>query len=292
MKPTNKRVLVRGAGDFATGIIHRLHAAGFAVVATELARPLAVRRGAALSEAVYEGTYSVEGVTGERCEPGDIDRVLAAGRVPVVVDPDGGLLARGFDIVVDARSAKRNLGTAINDAPVVIAIGPGFTAGVDCHAVVETLAGGGMGRVLYEGSAAADTQNPYPLDIVNMMEITAPCACACTPGQPHRLVLRAPEAGVFAGKVDIGAHIRTGDPIGTVRAADGSTHPLRAEAAGVLRGLIRSGTPVDKNMKLGDIDPTARVEQCRAISEKSRAIAGGVLEACMTLAGGGTTIPR
>lgn len=287
MTPTNRRVLVRGAGDFATGIIHRLHSAGFAVVATELERPLAVRRGVALSEAVYEGSYTVEGVTGERCEAGEIDRVLESGHVPIVVDPEGTALTRNFEIVVDARSAKTNLGTTIDDAPVVIAIGPGFTAGVDCHAVVETLAGGGMGRVLYTGSAAPNTQNPYPLDMIDM---TTPCAC--TPGKPHHLVLRAAAAGVFTGDAAIGARVAAGNRIGFVTAADGSTHSLNAEAAGVIRGLIRSGTPVDKNMKLGDIDPTARIEQCYAISEKSRAIAGGVLEACMTLADRRATMKR
>jgi xanthine dehydrogenase accessory factor len=284
MTQTNKRVLVRGAGDFATGIIHRLRSAGFAVVATELDRPLAVRRGVALSEAVYEGTFTVEGITGARCALEEIDRVLDAGQVPVVVDPGGRALARDFDIVVDARSAKKNLGTTLDDAPVVVAIGPGFTAGLDCHAVVETLAGGGMGRVLYQGSAAPDSQSPYPLDM------TAPCAC--TPGKPHHLVLRAAAAGIFNGDKEIGDQVAAGDPIGSVTTADGTAHPLHAEAAGVIRGLIRSGTPVERNMKLGDIDPTARVEQCYAISEKSRAIAGGVLEACMTLAHKRATMKR
>lgn len=276
MTQTNKKILVRGAGDFATGIIHRLRSAGFSVVATELEQPLAVRRGVALSEAVYEGTYTVEGITGELCTLDEIDRVLDSDHVPVVVDPDGRTLARKFDIVVDARSAKKNLGTTIDDAPVVVAIGPGFAAGVDCHAVVETLAGGGMGRVLYEGSAAPDSQHPYPLDM------TAPCAC--TPGKPHHLVLRAAAAGIFATDREIGGRVTAGAQVGSVTAADGSTHPVCAEAAGFIRGLIRSGTPVEQNMKLGDIDPTARVEQCYVISEKSRAIAGGVLEACLTLA--------
>ena len=151
-------VLVRGAGDFASGIIHRLHRAGFQVVATELARPLAVRRRVAFSEAVHEGRATVEGVTAVRCGPGEIDGVLRAGNVALLVDPDGDILGkRQFDIVVDARSAKRNLGTRIDDAPIVVAIGPGFHAGRDCHAVVETLLGAGIGRVILDGPAADDS---------------------------------------------------------------------------------------------------------------------------------------
>jgi xanthine dehydrogenase accessory factor len=267
------RVLVRGAGDFATGIIHRLHNAGFDVTATELARPLAVRRGVSLSEAVYDGTYTVEGVTAVLAEPGAIAGVLGEGDVPLIVDPDGRLLEMEFDIVVDARSAKRNLGTTIEDAPVVIAIGPGFTAGVDCHAVVETLPGDGIGRVIYDGSAAADTGYPTPV------AQALPCTCGFEDVLTY--LLRAPEAGTFEIVTDIGSIVNAGDTIGWVRTTDGEKCEVKAEASGMLRGIIRDGTPVESGMKIGDIDPVMKQERCYEISEKSRAVAGGVLEACM-----------
>jgi xanthine dehydrogenase accessory factor len=286
--PAKKRILVRGAGDFASAIIHRLHRAGFAVAATELEKPLAVRRGVALSEAVYEGTYTVEGVTARRCGRDDINRVLSGGDVPLVIDPEGDILARGWDAVVDARSAKRNLGTSITDAPVVIAIGPGFEAGIDCHAVVETLPRAGMGRVIYEGSAAPDTGKPYPLDAYAACACSwnaeeAACTCSWKPEEIDRLVFRAPCAGFLEVVKDIGAEVRDGETIARVLADGGGTRTVAAEADGIIRGMIRGGTPVERGMKLGDIDPTKSPERCTMISEKARAIAGGVLEACMAL---------
>lgn len=269
------RVLVRGAGDFATGIIHRLHNAGFRVTATELARPLAVRRGAALSEAVYDGTSTVEGVTAILAEPGAIDGVLGEGDVPLIVDPDGTLLGMDYDIVVDARSAKRNLGTTIEDAPIVIAIGPGFTAGIDCHAVVETLPGDGIGRVIYDGSAAADTGYPAP--------VARALPCTCGFENVLTYLLRAPAAGTFELVKDIASIVNEGDTVGWIHMPDGGKRNVKAGAHGMLRGIIRDGTPVDHGMKLGDIDPVIERERCYTISEKSRAVAGGVLEACMAL---------
>jgi xanthine dehydrogenase accessory factor len=272
---TGHRVLVRGAGDFATGIIHRLHNAGFRVTASELERPLAVRRGVALSEAVYEGTYEVEGVTAVLAEAEQIDKIISEGKVPLVVDPDGSILDKEFDIVVDARSAKRNLGTTIDDAPVVVAIGPGFAAGIDCHAVVETLPGDGIGRVIYEGSAAPDTGYPVP--------VAQALPCTCSFDEVMTYLLRAPAAGTFEIVKDIGSIVEEGERIGWVHTANGEKQEVKAEARGLLRGIIRDGTPVDEGMKLGDIDPVTERERCYAISEKSRAVAGGVLEACMAL---------
>ncbi len=269
------RVLVRGAGDFASAIIHRLHKAGFRIVTTELEKPLAVRRGAALSEAVYEGAFTVEGVTAVLAAPDEIDRVLSEGFVPLVIDPDGRLLGRDFDIVVDARSAKRNLGTTISDAGIVVAIGPGFTAGIDCHAVVETLPGEGIGRVIYEGSAAHDTGFPGPVAEV------LPCTCSFEDVMTY--LIRAPAAGTFEIVKDIGSSVEEGETVGWVSTADRERRAVKAGAAGMLRGIIRDGTPVEKGMKLGDIDPVVERDRCYTISEKSRAVAGGVLEACMTL---------
>jgi xanthine dehydrogenase accessory factor len=272
---TGHRVLVRGAGDFASAIIHRLHNAGFRVVTTELEKPLAVRRGVALSEAVYEGAFTVEGVTAVLTPPGEIDHVLSEGSVPLVIDPDGHMLGRDFDIVVDARSAKRNLGTRIDNAEIVVAIGPGFTAGIDCHAVVETLPGEGIGRVIYEGSAAPDTGYPGPV------AQSLPCTCSFYDVMTY--LIRAPVAGTFEIAKDIGSSVEEGETIGWIASADQEKQAVKVAATGMLRGIIRDGTPVEKGMKLGDIDPVMEGERCYTISEKSRAVAGGVLEACMTL---------
>ncbi len=274
-KQREHRVLVRGAGDFASAIVHRLHNAGFRVAATELEKPLAVRRGVAFSEAVYEGTFTVEGVTAVLTAPDEIDRVMSEGFVPLVIDPDGHVLERDFDVVVDARSAKTNLGTTISDAGVVVAIGPGFTAGIDCDAVVETLPGEGIGRVMYEGSAAPDTGIPGPVAEV------LPCTCSFEDIMTY--LIRAPATGTFEIVKDIGSSVEEGETVGWVSAAGRGKQAVEAGAAGMLRGIIRDGTPVEKGMKLGDIDHVVERERCYAISEKSRAVAGGVLEACMTL---------
>jgi xanthine dehydrogenase accessory factor len=269
-------VLVKGAGDFATGIIHRLSRAGFRVVATELEGPLAVRRWVALSEAVHEGEYTVEGVTAVLCDPDEVDRVLGEGRVPLLVDPEASVLRlRRFDIVIDARSAKRNLGTSIDEAPIVIAIGPGFTAAVDCHAVVETLAGRHVGRVILDGSAEPDTGVPYPLDGATPI--------GCSVEYLKSLVIRAPGDGVFRLVKDIGTQVKEGDVIGTVVAEGGGEMDIIASVGGLVRGIIRDGTVVKYRMKLGDIDPTMVMDHLCTISEKARAIGGGALEACMLL---------
>jgi xanthine dehydrogenase accessory factor len=268
--PDAPLVLVKGAGDFASGIIHRLHRAGFLVVATELERPLAVRRRACFSEAVYEGRFTVEGVTAVRCSPGQIDEGLDKGQVALLVDPETEILRlRKFDFSVDARSAKRNLGTNIDEAPVVIAIGPGFWAGRDCHAVVETLPGAGLGRVILKGPAAANSGEPSPLEGENG---------PCSPEYMRSLVIRAPRKGTFLLAKDIGSEVKSGDRLGNIGGSD-----VLAGADGILRGIIRDGTPVKKGVKLGDIDPSMNRVHLDSISEKSRAIAGGVLEAVMML---------
>lgn len=269
-------VLVKGAGDFATGIIHRLSSAGFRVVATELEMPLAVRRWVAFSEAVYEGEYTVEGRTAVRCRSGDVEDVLARGNIALLVDPGTSILdQREFDIVVDARSAKRNLGTDIDEAPIVIAIGPGFTAGKDCHAVVETLVGRHVGKVIWEGSAEPDTGLPYPLD--------GATPSGSSPELLGSLMIKAPCEGKFVLVKDIGSEVEEGEVLGRVVAPDGTLADVVAKAKGMVRGIIRDGTPVRDRMKLGDIDPTMVQDHLCTISEKARAIGGGVLEACMGL---------
>ena len=282
----NRLVLVKGAGDFASGSIRRLFLAGAKVVCTELLQPLSVRRMVAFSEAMYVAEHTVEGVTAIRVRSDEIDRCLSESKVPVLNDPETKILhQRKFDIVIDARMAKENLGTEITDAPIVIALGPGFKAGKDCHAVVETLAGHNLGRVIYEGKAAKNTGTPTPPELYLTLEsIFLETACCsgfvpCCEGFDFgSLVLRAPADGVFTGEKRIGDLVKKGDVIGRV-----DDIQIKVKASGVIRGLIHDGVHIVKGLKIGDIDPTSEVNRAYEISEKANAVAGGVLEACLYL---------
>ncbi|HLN61835.1 MAG TPA: selenium-dependent molybdenum cofactor biosynthesis protein YqeB [Symbiobacteriaceae bacterium] len=264
MNEPGSLVLVRGAGEIASGIAWRLFRCGFPVVLTEADRPLAVRRTVAFCEAVHDGSTTVEGVDCLRVDAvGQVPITLSAGAIPLLVDP-GARSRRALRpaAVVDAIMAKRNLGTAIHDAPIVVGVGPGFTAGADCHAVVETQRGHGLGRVYYQGAALADTGVP-----------------AERGGHSTGRVVRAPADGAFAqGAREIGDTVRAGDLLGHV---DG--RPVLAAIDGLLRGLIRDGTPVTAGLKIGDIDPLGDVARCFTISDKALAVAGGVLEALLVL---------
>jgi xanthine dehydrogenase accessory factor len=254
---------VKGAGDLATGVIHRLRRVGFPVIATELPQPTVIRRTVAFAEAIYAGRVTVEGITGVCVADGAAaDAVLNHGEVPVLVDPDAALLL-GFQplALVDAILAKHNTGTRLDDAPVVIALGPGFTAGQDVHAVIETNRGHNLGRVYSSGQAEPDTGVPGAIG-----------------GYTGERLLRAPRAGVFRGHFAIGDMVRAGEVV-----ADVDGEPVISAIAGVLRGLLHDGLPVTPGMKVGDVDPRARREHCFTISDKSRAVAGGVLEALLFL---------
>ena len=253
---------VRGAGDLATGVIHRLHRAGFAVVATELPQPTVLRRSVAFASAVWEATMTVEGVTAVRVDPADVARALARQEVALLVDPDGRRLrALRAAVLVDATMAKRPGGVGRDDAPLVIALGPGWTAGRDVDAVVETNRGHHLGRVILEGTAEPDTGVPGPID-----------------GHAAERVLRAPRAGRFRGCREIADVVEAGTVVATV---DGA--PVVAGIAGVLRGLLHDGCEVRSGMKVGDVDPRAVPAHCLTISDKARAVAGGVLEAILWL---------
>lgn len=262
-----KYILIRGAGEMASGTACRLMAVGFRPIMTELSRPLAVRRGVSFAQAVFAGQVEVEGIGAKRV--GSVDEALSCsrqGQVPVLVgESEDAVLSmlQPFGLV-DARLAKKNLGTRIDEAPVVIGLGPGFAAGVDVHAVIETNRGHDLGRVLYTGAALPDTGNPGEIS-----------------GYSCQRVIKVPVAGVFSSERKIGDAITTGDQFGAV---DGT--PIPAPLSGVVRGLLMSGTWVAARTKLGDIDPRGVVEYCFTISEKARAIAGGVLEALLALAGG------
>lgn len=259
------RVLIRGAGDIATGIALRLYRCHIQVVMTDLPAPTAIRRTVCFSQAIVLGRTEVEGVTAERAaDAAHVEALLAQGVIPVLADPEGACRpALRPDAVVDAILAKRNLGTAITDAPVVIGVGPGFTAGTDCHAAVETMRGHTLGRVIYQGSALPNTNIPGLIG-----------------GYAGERVLRSPADGVFRQLLEIGAEVRAGDVAGEVAGL-----PMRCTIDGVLRGILPEGTPVHKGMKAGDVDPRCRPEYCTTASDKALAVGGGVLEALLHLSG-------
>ena len=258
--------VVRGGGDLATGVAWRLTRAGVAVVVTELPEPITVRRTVTLSTAITEGAIDIEGMLGRLAatardaarlaRQGSADGV-GGGVVGVVVSPT--LPDLDADVVVDARLAKRNIDTAIDDAPLVIGLGPGFTAGGDCHAVVETMRGRHLGRVLWRGSARPDTGMP---GIVG--------------GRGAERVVRAPTDGVVRWRRAIADVVDENDVLGTV----GDT-PVRAPFAGLVRGLILDGSQVTSGLKIGDVDPRLDPSACYEISDKALAIGGGVVEAVL-----------
>lgn len=257
----NRRlVIIKGGGDLATGIAHRLFRAGFDILITEIAHPTVIRRTVAFANAIFEGKMEVEGVTSIRVKPEKALHCLQKRVIPVIVDPEckitHALKPWGL---VDAILAKKNTGTTLLDASVVVGIGPGFAAGVDVHRVVETMRGHDLGRVIVSGSAIPNTGIPgdiggYTLD---------------------RLVT-APRGGTFEPLKKIGDCVTAGELLGTVDGAE-----VAAPISGVLRGLLHRGLTVTQNMKIGDIDPRAKVEHCWTISDKARAIGGGVLEALL-----------
>ncbi len=258
-------VLIKGAGDLATGTAVRLYRAGFRVVMTDLERPTAVRRTVAFCQCLYDGAAVVEGVTARRAVSAEEARaLLARGEIPVLVDPQAHILGElAFDAVVDAILAKRNLGTRITDAPVVLALGPGFTAGVDCHGVVETMRGHDLGRLLLEGSARPNTGVPGDVG-----------------GYTRERIIRAPAEGIFQPMAAIGDLVHAGDVV--ARVGDAQT---RAELTGIVRGMLPEGLEVYRGMKAGDIDPRCERRHCFTVSDKARAIGGGVLEGLLHFAG-------
>ena len=265
-------IVVRGAGDLATGTILRLVRAGFRVAALEQPRPSSIRRTVCLSEAMYEGEAQVEGVRSLRVGTlaelqGLLQRWRPEGPVPLLADPGCSALETLRPLaLVDAIIAKRNLGTNIDMAQVVVALGPGFEAGVDAHAVVETNRGHDLGRILLTGHAEPNTGVP-----------------GLIAGKGSERVLHSPVAGVAENIAAIGDLVQAGMPVLRVTGVDGETL-LRAEIDGVLRGLIRPEFQVHVGMKVGDVDPRARREHCFTVSDKGRAIGGGVLEAILMLA--------
>ncbi len=308
----NLLIICRGAGDLATGIIHRLHRAGHRVIALETDYPAAIRRQVSFCEAVYDGSAAVEGVTArlvpalndakndteiateadaetdaetyswindtpaahiasEKWSRSAIEAVLEAGEVPLLIDPTGESIALlKPDVVVDAIIAKRNLGTTINMAPLVIGVGPGFTAGNDVHLVIESMRGHNLARIITDGMAQPNTGVPGNIA-----------------GFTSERVIHAPAAGYIHDVRKIGDIVQKGDEIARIYPDKGSYDnalseyvPVNATITGIIRGLIREGYYFKKGFKIADIDPReSELTNCFTISDKARSIAGSVLEA-------------
>ena len=251
-------ILVRGAGDIATGTLLRLKRCGFSVAALEVSAPSAIRRTVSFSEAVYDGEATVEGVTARLVTALPQEPV---NWIPILVDPDG-LTIRACRpaAVVDAILAKRNLGTSMDMAPATVALGPGFTAGQDIRAVVETKRGHTLGRVIWNGSAIPNTGIPGVVG-----------------GFGIERVIHAPVGGILRISKDIGTNVEKGDIIAHL-----NDTPVPASIAGLVRGMLREGFPVPAGMKMADIDPRPDTDW-HTVSDKAMAVAGGVLEALMAM---------
>ena len=253
-------ILILGAGDLATGIALRLTRSGFLPTMTDLSHPTSIRRTVCFSEAIANGTWTVEGITAERADVKTAAAVRARGHIPVLADDDVSVRRKlHFDAVVDARIAKVNIDTKLADAPIVIGVGPGFTAGVDCLAVVETQRGHALGRVLYTGSAAPNTGVPGVIG-----------------GYAEERLIQAPAAGFFRPLRQIGDTVRTGDTVAFV-----NDTPVTCRIGGVLRGILPANTRVTVGMKSGDVDPRGVRDYCFSASDKALAVGGGVLEALL-----------
>lgn len=255
-------IVVKGAGDMATGVAVRLHRAGLRLLMTEIAAPTVVRRSVAFAEAVFAGETIVEDVRAQRCADLAEAAALDPEIIPVLVDPAAAVVRQVHPtVLVDGIMAKRNLGTRIDDAPVTIALGPGFAAGQDVHAVIETQRGHYLGRMILEGGAEPDTGVPGNIG-----------------GYTRERVLRAPAEGRLLEPAPIGARVGPGDTVARV-----GDQPVQAAIHGTLRGLLREGIPVSAGMKVGDVDPRAERAHCFTVSDKSLAVGGGALEAVFYL---------
>lgn len=263
---TDKMILVRGGGDLATGVIHKLHQSGYQILILECDRPSAIRRHVAFCEAVYDGTAEVEGVVCRRVTEDDIRtrcrKCWAQGEIPLLTDTDGKHIRElEPEAVIDAILAKKNLGTSRDMAPLTVGLGPGFTAGEDVDYVIETMRGHNLGRIIKKGSALPNTGVP-----------------GLIAGIGKERVIHSPAAGNMKNICKIADLVEKDQVIAMV----GDT-PVKAAISGVIRGLIRDGYPVFEGMKIADIDPRAEQKKnCFTISDKARCIAGGVLEVLLS----------
>lgn len=260
---SDRIIIVRGAGDLATGVIAMLFRSGFGVIALESDEPTCIRRTVSFAQALFDEQTEVEGITAVYAP--DREAALKAVRddyVPIVIDPEGSLIAEiKPEIVVDAIIAKRNCGTTMDMAPLVIALGPGFCAGEDCHYVIETQRGHNLGRIIESGPAAPNTGIPGVIA-----------------GVGKERVIHSPADGVFVPVSKIGDSVRAGQTIAQVGLDRGGAVNVKASIDGCLRGLLHGGLAVRTGMKIADIDPRDDSGYCYSISDKARTIAGGVLQ--------------
>jgi len=254
-------VLIKGGGEVASGVAHRLHRSHFRVCLTEIASPLAVSRGTAFSEAVFDGTKTIEGVTAQLISDlSEVYQVWQQGNIPIIIDPEASIVGKiKPDVLVDAVMAKRNTGTRITDAPLVIGMGAGFYASRDVHIVVETNHSNNLGRVILEGEAEKNTGIPVAIG-----------------GLTRERVIWALQAGTFTTDREVGDPVVAGEVVGRV-----GDLPLEAPISGILRGLMKGGVRVSEGVKLIEVDPVNDKAVCYVIRDKMRAIGGGVLEAIM-----------
>jgi len=262
MSIENITVLIKGGGEMASGVAHRLSRCHFRICMTEIPKPQAVRREVSFCEAAYEGEKTVEGITAKLANSYDeVITVWDNGHIPIMIDATATIKEiLKPDVMVDAIMAKKNLGTKITDAPLVIALGPGFYAGKDAHLVVETKRGHNLGKIIKEGEAKKDTGIP-----------------GLIAGFSVERVLRAPENGMLSNVMEIGASVKAGDIVASV-----NDFPITTQINGIIRGLLRDGADVWKGMKIGDVDPRGIKEYCYTISDKASAIGGGVLEGILS----------
>ena len=260
----NPLIILRGGGDLASGVALRLHRTGFQIAIIEIEKPLAVRRTVAFSEAVYEGTQTIEGVTARLVSADQFQDAMDNGEIPVLIDPNANILRNQFltsprsTFVIDARLKKTTPEPLAVDVALHIGLGPGFCAGENCHAVIETRRGHTLGRVYWTGSAISDSGQPE--------------------GDPHR-VLRAPHNGILTAHVKIGDHLEEGQLIAEIQS---QIENLKSEIAspftGILRGLIHPSVEVTEGMKIGDVDVRDDSSLFTLVSDKALSVAGGVLE--------------
>ena len=259
-------IVVRGGGDIATGTIYKLHKCGYRVLVLETENPSAIRRNVAFCEAVYEKSMQVEDVWARLAGTlEEAEQVMAEGDVAVLVDPEGQCLKKLKPLaLVDGILAKKNLGTTKEMAPITIGLGPGFTAGKDVDAVIETMRGHRLGRVILEGEALPNTGIP-----------------GAVAGVTKERVIHSPAEGIFRNVCQVTDTVEMGEIIAFVESGEGKVE-IPATIPGLLRGLLRDGYPVTKGFKVADIDPRiSEYENCFTISDKARCIAGGVLEAIL-----------
>lgn len=255
-------ILIRGGGDLGSGVAFRLYRVGWNIVITEVSKPLVLRRTVSFANAIYESNVEVEGIRAKYVNnPSEVQDCLSQRTIPLLISPDRYIFDNYVpDVVIDARLLKKEVDYSLNQYPMIIGLGPGFEAGRNCHAVIETNRGHYLGRAIWSGSAMKDTGTPGTVN-----------------DKSSERVLRAPKSGILSSGLPLGTIVKKDEIVGFV-----DNTPIRAPFDGCLRGLMHNGIEVKQGLKIGDLDPRADNKLTQFISEKALAIAGGVLEAILT----------